>query len=158
MSDKAICMARKRIVFGDDFRTRAEINELFGLPNGAGTRQGGASLEGVGRNGILWWPNEPAPNNSWVNAKVTFGPKTDRRGYQEVLEITEENRDPVENEKHIERVIGAPKLGTREVFWHEQRNGVRWYKYYGTFVLDFEKTKASKKCWYKRVATEVLIG
>ena len=159
MSDKTTCMANKKIVFGDDFETRAEINELFGLSKGAGTRQGGASLKKVGRNEIIWWPNEPAPNSPWVDAKVKFGPNSDSRGHQEVLEITEENKDPVENEKHIKKIIDKRERHTRHVFWHEQRQrpNARWYKFYGTFVLDLEKTKASKKCWYNRVATEVAL-
>ena len=158
MSDKTTCAANKKIIFGNDFNTRAEINELFGISRGAGARKGGAALSGVGREEIICWSNEPSPESPWVNAKVKFGPNSDSRGYQEVLEITEENRDPSENEKHIQKIMNTPELRTRHVFWREERNGARWYKFYGTFVLDLEKTNASKKCWFKRVATEVPIG
>lgn len=155
MSDYNKCLRERKIVFGNDFDTRAEINLLFGLKKGAGTMQGGASLEPVNREGIIWWPNDPSANNTWVNAKEEYGTLDDARGYREVLMISEENRDPKANARHLEEVVGNVRSQTRYVFWHEAAGNARWYKFYGIYRFMVEKSKSEGKCWFERVETGV---
>lgn len=158
MSDFKECQRKKTIKFGDDFAKRSEINLLFGLSEGAGTMQGGASLQPVGRVAIIWWPNDPCDNKDWVNVKEVLGPASDSRGYQEVLQISETNRNPLENERHIKETLETPRSQERYAFWHESRLGAHWYKFYGVYKLNHEKTKETGKCWFERIATETKIG
>ena len=157
-SDFRRCQQEKVIRFGDGFAKRSEMNLLFGLNPGAGMRQGSASLRPVGREAIIWWPNYPCDNDNWVDVKEELGPATERRGYQEILQISEMNRDPSENERHIKETLETPRSQERYVFWHEARTGECQYKFYGVYKLMREKTIETGKCWFERIATEAKIG
>jgi len=155
MSEYNDCLRDGKIAFGNDFKTRAEINKLFGLKAGAGTMQGGASLVPTGREAIIWWPNNPSDNNEWLNVKEGFGPVADSRGYKEVLLISEQNRDAVANLSHLNEVLETPRSQMRYVFWHEERCGVRWYKFYGLFKFMRERSQRDGKCWFERADSTI---
>lgn len=158
MSDYNECCRTKKIEFGNNFKTRAEINQLFGLPPGAGTMQGGASLSRQGMTAIIWWPNDPRPNSEygWINRKTKLGDALDAQGYNEVLEISEGNSDPAIAEKHVKETLSNPESQKRYVFWHESRKGVKWYKFYGVYELQKDRTaQDGKTCWFERVGTRV---
>ena len=155
MSDFTKCQQAKVIRFGDDFAERSETNLLFGLNPRAGMMKGAASLKPVGRIALIWWPSNPGDNNEWVDVKEQFGPLSDSRGWQEVLQISEMNRDPEENKRHLEETLANPWSQTRYVFWHESYQNARWYKFYGVYKFMREKSQATGKCWFERVAKQI---
>lgn len=155
MSDYNDCLRLKRIAFGNDFWTRSEINKLLGLKSGAGTMQGGASLVPTGREAIVWWPNNPSDANDWINVKESEGDAIDSRGYREVLLISERSRDDHMNEIHLNEVAKTLRSQMRYVFWHEEKSGARWYKFYGLFKFLREKSLQDGKCWFERVSDVV---
>lgn len=157
MSDYQKCANARRIVFGDDFDTLAEINCLFGLPKGAGMRRGGTRLQRGGVDAIIWRPSDQQGDNAWVDVRV-LGKNRDARDHlPEVLQISESLASKDETEKHVMSMLANPAEHTRYVFWHERRRGVAWYKFYGVFKLMIERTKNDGKCWYERIATEVML-
>lgn len=157
MSDYQKCENERRIVFGDDFNTRAEINRLFGLAEGAGTMRGGTHLQRDGIDAIIWWPGDRQGDNAWVDVKEDYGENCDAHGHREVLRISERLTSEDETSRHVTSMLNDPAEHTRYVFWHERRKGVAWYKFYGVFKLMIDKTMNDGKCWYERIATEVTL-
>lgn len=158
ISDFTKCQREGVIRFGDGFSKRSEINLLFGLKAGAGMRAGSASLCPVGREAIIWWPNNPCDNKDWVNVKEVLGQMLNSHGDREVLQISEMNRNPAENECHIKETSETPRSQERYVFWHEARPGDHQYKFCGVYKFMRGRTIEAGKCWFDRIATETKIG
>jgi len=88
-------------------------------------------------------------------APSRLGPVADSRGYKEVLLISEQNRDAVANLSHLNEVLETPRSQMRYVFWHEERCGVRWYKFYGLFKFMRERSQRDGKCWFERADSTI---
>lgn len=145
MSDFTKCQQVKVIKFGDDFARKDEIGALFGIER-MPIMRGSARINRDGVPALIWWPNNPGDNNEWVDVKEQFGTLSDSRGWQEVLQISEMNRDPEENKRHLEETLANSWSQTRYVFWHESYQNARWYKFYGVYKFMREKSQETSKC------------
>jgi len=158
MSDYDKCVREGVIRPGDDFTTRKETNVLLGLSPTAGFMRGGARIAAVdGEAAIIWWPKCRDEKNGWENVKEEYGEDIGR-GFNSVLVISEKNLDERRNQEHIQRVIATSAERIRYVFWREELNRTRWYKFYGKFQLDEEATRRENKCIFKRIVSEVAVN
>ena len=138
MSKFNSCLRSGWVSFGDDLNTVAEVTHLFGmdatkLPYHNWFNKPNAKDE------IVCLLSEDG-GNGWRNVRE-FGPQCDKCGWNEVLSFGEFNRDSKKTVKRIEDELARPRM--RHVFWREVREGVQWYKFYGTFLIDTGATRAT---------------
>ena len=139
MSKFNTCLRNGNVSFGDDLDSVAEVTHLFGcratklpyhnwfyIPGGEGTI--GCLLSENGGDG-------------WKNTRK-LGLCCDEHGWNEVLQISEFNKDSAKTKERIEQELARPL--TRYVFWREERDGARWYKFYGAFKIDADATRAAQ--------------
>lgn len=138
MSKFNTCLRNGFVSFGDDFDVVAEVTHLFGLKatklpyhncfNIPGKKDTLACL--FSEEGGEGWHNVPS-----------YGPTVDPRGWNEMVTLDEFNESREKTLERIDNEISKPRI--RYVFWREERDGVRWYKFYGTFMIDVNATRAS---------------
>lgn len=146
MSKFNTCLRNGIVTFGDGLDSVAEVTHIFGcnatklpyhnwfyIPGKEDTI--GSLLSEDGGDG-------------WKNTRK-LGLCCDEYGWNEILEISEFNKDPAKTKGRIEKELARPL--TRYVFWREEREGVCWYKFYGTFRVDAEATRATQGTELPRV-------
>lgn len=94
-----------------------------------------------GKENTLAWLVSEQGGDGWTN-ELELGPKSDDRGFKEVIAIREFNENDDKTQANIERELAWPK--TRYVFTREERLGVSWYKARGTFMIDRTATLATR--------------
>lgn len=145
-------LRRGQITFGDDFGSVAEVTHLFGRTATRLPYQCGFGIPGKEDTIALMLSKDGG--NGWMNERE-FGAKIDGRGWREIVQIREYNKNHEKSVEHVEKELDRPL--TRYVFWNEEREGARWYKFYGTFLLDSEATQATlgtdrPMCIYRKIA------
>lgn len=139
MSKFNTCLRNGFISFGDDFDSVAEVTHLFG---GTAMKLPYRVAFGIlGKNDVIAWLPSEEGSHGWHNVPE-YGPNVDSHGWNEILTISEYNDNAEENSKRIEKELTAPKM--RYVFWREEREGATWYKFYGTFAIDADATRATR--------------
>ncbi len=146
MSKFNACRRNGHVSFGDDFNTVAEVTNLYGLTATKLPYHSWFNVPGK-KNVIVWLPSEDG-GNGWHNVPEC-GPNTDSRGWNEILSISEYNDNAEKTAKRIEEELAVPK--TRYVFYRMERDGVKWYKAYGTFEIDADSTRAAAASGNPRV-------
>ncbi len=138
MSEFNSCLRSGNVSFGDDFSSVAEVTHLFG--------------SNATKLPYRVWLNVPDKDSTivcllsenggagWSNVRK-IGPVCDERGWNEVLAIDEFNKESETTAARIKEELARPL--TRYVFWREARNGSMWYKFYGTFSVDADSTRAT---------------
>jgi hypothetical protein len=139
MSKFNTCLRNGFVSFGDDLNTVAEVTHLFGVTATKLPYHNWFKVPGK-TDAIAWLPSEDG-GRGWHNVPE-YGPNTDTHGWNEMLTIAEYNDDPETNAKRIDEELANPK--SRCVFWREEREGVQWYKFYGTFLIDVDATRATR--------------
>lgn len=138
MSKFNTCLRKGYVRFGDDFDTVSEVTHLFG-PKATKLPYKNTFSVPEEENTIVCLLSEEG-GRGWHNTPV-YGTDVDSRGWKEIVTVHEFNDN---YDKTIERIndeIATPR--TRYVFWREERLGVRWYKFYGTFKIDVDATRAT---------------
>ena len=138
MSEFNSCLRSGKVSFGDDLRSVAEVTHLFGAK--ATKLPYHISFDVPGRDDTIVCMLTENGGNGWINMRK-IGPTCDNRGWNEILAIDEFNKDAEKTAARIEEELACPQ--TRYVFWHEEREGARWYKFYGTFLIDADSTRAT---------------
>ena len=138
MSKFNSCLRNGFVSFGDDFDVVAEVTHLFGVNASKLPYHNWFKVPGK-MDVITWLPSEDG-GRGWHNVPE-YGPNTDSRGWNEIVAISEYNDDAETNNKRIDDELAKPR--TRYVFWREEREGVQWYKFYGTFLIDADATRAT---------------
>ena len=138
MSKFNTCLRNGFVSFGDDLDTVAEVTHLFGVTAAKLPYHNWFKVPGK-TDAIAWLPSE-AGGKGWHNVPE-YGPNADTHGWNEMLTIAEYNDDPETTAKRIDEELANPK--SRYVFWREEREGVQWYKFYGTFFIDADATRAT---------------
>lgn len=147
------CLRSGHISLGDDFDTVAEVTHLLGgtaaklpyhnwfrVPSYADTI---ACL--LSEDGGSGWHNIPK-----------YGPNSDACGWNEIQTVFEYNDAADVTRQRIEEELAHPL--TRNVFWHESRDGALWYKFQGVFTIDTAATRATlgterPRVIYRRTST-----
>ena len=138
MSKFNSCLRNGFVSFGDDFDVVAEVTHLFGVNASKLPYHNWFKVPGK-TDVITWLPSEDG-GRGWHNVPE-YGPHNDAHGWQEILTISEYNDDPEMNAKRIDDELARPR--TRYVFWREEREGVQWYKFYGTYMIDADATRTT---------------
>ena len=142
MSKFNSCLRNGHVSFGDDFDTVAEVMHLHGLKATKLPYRTSAGIPDK-EHTIAWLPSEDGGRDKtggqWHNVPE-YGPNTDSRGWNEVVTISEYNDDAGLTAKRVAEELAEPK--TRYVYMREERAGVQWYKFYGTFKIDAGATRA----------------
>ena len=138
MSKFNTCLRNGFVSLGDDFDEAAEAIYLFGMRATETACPNCYSVEGL--YGIEVCLFLEKGESGWHNVP-SYGPTVDSRGWNEMVALREYN---VKRKKTVERIEDAMlKPMPRYVFWLEKRDGVKWYKFYGTFKIDEKATRAS---------------
>ena len=132
------CLRNGFVSFGDDFDVVAEVTRLFGVKASKLPYHNWFKVPGK-TDVITWLPSEDG-GKGWHNVPE-YGLRNDACGWKEILTISEYNDDPETNSKRIDDELANPK--TRYVFWRKEREGAKWYKFYGTFLIDADATRAT---------------
>ena len=153
MSKLNACLRNGQVSFGADLSTVAEVTHLFGRKAMKLPYHSWFNVPGK-KDVIGWLPSEEG-GKGWHNVPE-YGPSTDSCGWNEILTIAEFNDDAAKTATRIEEELAVPK--TRYVFWREERGGTQWYKFYGTFEIDADSTRAAAasenpRVIYRRVLT-----
>lgn len=153
MSEFNSCLRSGKVSFGDDLWSVAEVTHLFGSNAAKLLHRNWFKVSGK-EDTIVCMLTENG-GDGWSNMRE-IGPTCDKRGWNEVLAIDEFNKDAEKTTARIEGELAHPQ--TRYVFWHEERDGVRWYKFYGTFSIDVDATRAmlgseNPRVVYRRLST-----
>lgn len=140
------------VKFGYDFNSLAEVTHLWGLSATKLPYRVAFKIPGRENARVLLLSEEGG--DGWRNLPF-YGEKTDGCGWHEIVEIAEGNSDWEKSMRRVKDELKNPL--ERYVFWRECRDGVAWYKFYGVFKLDVEKTRASKDsgapvCYYHKVS------
>jgi hypothetical protein len=138
MSKFNSCLRNGFVSFGDDFDVVAEVTHLFGVSASKLPYHNWFKVPGKA-DVITWLPSEDG-GRGWHNVPE-YGLLNDARGWKDILTISEYNDDPEMNSKRIDDELANPK--TRYVFWRMERQGAKWYKFYGTFLIDAVATRAT---------------
>ena len=138
MSKFNMCLRNGFVSFGDDFDVVAEVTRLFGVNASKLPYHNWFKVPGK-TDVITWLPSEDG-GKGWHNVPE-YGLRNDVCGWKEILTISEYNDDPETNSKRIDDELANPK--TRYVFWRKEREGAKWYKFYGTFLIDADATRAT---------------
>ena len=138
MSEFNSCLRSGKVSFGDDLWSVAEVTHLFGVKSSKLPYHNWFKVPGKD-NTIACLLSENG-GDGWSNMRK-IGPICDKRGWNEILAIDEFNKGAKKTAARIEEELAHPL--TRYVFWHEERDGVRWYKFYGTFSIDADATRAT---------------
>lgn len=141
-----------KVKFGYDFSSLAEVTHLWGLSASKLPYRVAFKVPGH-ENRICVLLSEDGGDN-WRNIPHR-GMALDDRGWREIIRIDEVNSDSMKSKQRVEEELKNPL--ERYVFWRESRDGVAWYKFYGVFALDVEKSQASVKagenvCIYRKVS------
>ena len=128
------------VSLGDDFDTVAEVTHLFGVSATMLPHRNWFNVPNCADT-IAWLPAENG-GNGYHNVPE-FGPKSDERGWNEVLTISEYNDSESVTAERIDEELAKPL--TRYVFWREENDGAQWYKFVGTFKIDADLTKATRE-------------
>ena len=132
------CLRNGFVSFGDDFDVVAEVTHLFGVNASKLPYHNWFKVPGK-TDVITWLPSEDG-GRGWHNVPE-YGPHNDTHGWEEILTISEYNDDTETNSKRIDDELAKPR--TRYVFWRQEREGAQWYKFYGTFLIDADATRAT---------------
>ena len=146
MSEFNSCLRSGKVTFGDDLCSVAEVTHLFGAK--ATKLPYRIWFNVPGKDDTIVCMLTENGGDGWSNMRK-IGPTCDKRGWNEILGIDEFNKDPEKTSARIEDELARPL--TRYVFWHEEREGVRWYKFYGTFLIDADATRATLESENPRV-------
>ena len=138
MSEFNSCLRSGKVSFGDDLHSVAEVTHLFGVMATKLPYHNWFNVPGK-ENTIACLLSEDG-GDGWHNARK-IGPTCDKRGWNEILVIDEFNKDSEKTAARIADELARPL--TRYVFWHEERAGATWYKFYGTFTVDADSTRAT---------------
>ena len=138
MSKFNTCLRNGFVSLGDDFDVVAEVTRLFGVNASKLPYHNWFKVPGK-TDVITWLPSEDG-GKGWHNVPE-YGLRNDACGWKEILTISEYNDDPETNSKRIDDELANPK--TRYVFWRKEREGAKWYKFHGTFLIDADATRAT---------------
>ena len=138
MSEFNSCLRSGKVSFGDDLRSVAEVTHLFGVKATKLPYHNWFNVPGR-ENTIACLLSEDG-GDGWHNVRKV-GPTCDKRGWNEILGIDEFNKDSEKTAARIADELACPQ--TRYVFWSEARAGASWYKFYGTFTVDADSTRAT---------------
>ena len=132
------CLRNGFVSFGDDFDVVAEVTHLFGV--NASKLPYHNWFKVPGKTDVITWLPSRYGGRGWHNVPE-YGPHNDTHGWEEILTISEYNDDTETNSKRIDDELAKPR--TRYVFWRQEREGAQWYKFYGTFLIDADATRAT---------------
>jgi len=143
-----------KVKFGYDFNTLAEVTHLWGLS--ATKLPYHNSFKIPGREDAICLLLSERGGDGWSNIPHR-GLKLDGRGWSEIVRIDEFNSNPSKSAQRVAEELAKPL--ERYVFWREERDGVKWYKFYGVYRLDVAETTASQAvgenvCIYRKVSDE----
>lgn len=146
MSKFNTCLRNGFVSLGDDLDSVAEATHIFGCKATKLPYHNWFYIPGS-ENTIGCLLSEDG-GNGWKNTRK-LGLCCDEHGWNEILEISEFNEDTAKTKARIEQELARPL--TRYVFWREEREGARWYKFYGTFRIDDDATRATQATEQPRV-------
>lgn len=141
---------------GTDFDRVRDFLELFGIK--PQRQKGGVWLNRTKKIFICWL--DPLRGNvkndayPWDNS-AEYGESIDPNHPNAVV-IYEKHLDPDENKGHIESALAQERY--RYIFWKEHNRGYRWYKFYGKYELDCERTQKENRCVWVKVADNVNVN
>jgi len=138
MSEFNSCLRSGTVSFGDDFGSVAEVTHLWGLKATKLPRRIWFNVPG--RDDTIVCMLAENGGEGWRNVRK-IGPACDKMGWNEILVVEESNKNTEKTADRIADELARPQ--TRLVFWREEREGARWYKFYGTFSVDADATRAT---------------
>jgi hypothetical protein len=138
MSKFNTCLRNGFVSFGDDFDVVAEVTHLFGMK--ATKLPYHNCFKIPGKKDVIACLFSEEGGDGWHNVP-NYGPTVDSKGWNEIVTLLEFNDNREKSVKRINNEISNPR--TRYVFWREERDGARWYKFYGTFKIDEKATRAT---------------
>ena len=139
MSKFNTCLRNGIVSFGDDLDSVVEVTHIFGCKAAKLPYHNWFYIPG--REDTIAILLSENGGDGWKNTRK-LGLRCDERGWNEILEISELNKDSVKTKERIEQELARPL--TRYVFWREEREGARWYKFYGVFRIDSDATRATQ--------------
>jgi len=139
MSKFNTCLRNGFVSFGDDLDSVAEVTHLFGCKATKLPYHNWFCVPG--REDTIGSLLSENGGDGWTNTRK-LGLNCDEHGWNEILEISEFNKNSEKTKERIEEELARPRM--RYVFWREEREGARWYKFYGTFRIDADATRASQ--------------
>jgi len=146
MSKFNTCLRNGIVSFGDDLDSVVEVTHIFGCKAAKLPYHNWFYIPG--REDTIAILLSENGGDGWKNTR-NLGLRCDEHGWNEILEISELNKDPVKTKERIEQELARPL--TRYVFWREERDGIRWYKFYGVFRIDSDATRATQATEEPRV-------
>ena len=138
MSEFNSCLRSGTVSFGDDLGSVAEVTHLWGLKATKLPRRNWFNVPG--RDDTIVCMLAENGGDGWCNVRK-IGPACEKRGWNEILVVEEFNKDNEKTAARIADELARPR--THLVFWREEREGARWYKFYGTFSVDADATRAT---------------
>ncbi len=152
MSDYNTALRNGSVKFGYDFNSVSEVTHLHGST--AKKLPYRIDFHVPGKDGSMVLLISEDGGSGWHNIPHR-GSNLDARGWRQIERIDEFNDDAeVSADRCREELANQPE---RIVYWHEEREGVRWYKFHGVFKVDETETRRSleageNKCIYRKVA------